>query len=279
MADLGTGINVNNTKQVCNYEVLEDLKNKAVDINLIANTMYDLDGTIAKFIAPLNIVPTSGDKTAVVDTCGHEIVCSSLEDFEIKATQWQNTFHAFAKCSINMLSEQALASALASYVKGWTNNEVNYFYDVLEAAYPAYAGDVTGKNVFEITEDMIVQLEQNGYDRGDMIVSYSSAYASAFRQNYQGCCELKGEEVSIETGANPFGVLRVVNGKHHQDADIIVYVKPYARFMNYCRMLPEIWDGVDKYKGRSLIGGEEGFGAGVYDPDTSGIQYTEVVAP
>lgn len=274
MATLGSGINANNGLVSCNRQDLQDLQNKAINIDLIANTNYDLDGTIMKFYAPFNLAPVAQDKADVTNTCSHNITCVNDNDFDVALDKWQNEFYAFAKCATTMLTPTRIANALASYVKGWLNNEVSGFYETLETAYPAYAGDTTGLNIKEIIEKMILQLELNGYDRADMVVSLNTSTASDYRLMYTDCCELATQEFSPTT--NTFGVMSVVNGKNFQTADIIVYVKGYAFFGNYCVMLPEVWDGTDQYKGRSIIGGEEGYGYGVYDSANSGVQYTAV---
>lgn len=270
MADLGQGINVNNGIINCDRQMLTDLQNKAIDMSLIANTNYDVDGTTLKFIAPFNIAPTSGAKSTF-NACSHNIICASASDFDVAMTQWQNDFYAFAKCAVTMLSPEALANALNSYIKGWLNNEVAYFFAQMDTAYSLFVPTVEAVNVVDITEEMIAELESNGYSREDMVVVYSNKTASAYRKLYSDCCELANSSVEVTT--NKYGVSAVVNAGIKATSDIYVYVKDYALFGTYCTMLPEAWDGTDAYRGFALIGGSEGFGVGFYDNANAGLRY------
>lgn len=273
MAVLGNGINANNNLLSCTRDEIQDLKNKIIDISMIANTKYDVDGTVLRFYPPIAIEPTAQLKSNVTDTCSHEINCVTQEDFDVSLDYWQSDFFAFATCATNMLSSQRIASALASYVKGWTNNEVKSLFSKMVTDFPAFTTATENPTVIEITEEMIVALEEKGFSREDIVVTYSSKASSEYRKIYQACCELGGTQVTAEGTANVFGVQNVINAKNFQTVDVIVYVKEYVLFGNYCRLLPEIWDGVDSYRGRSIIGGEEGYGMGIYDSANSGYQY------
>ena len=276
MATLAPGININNGIYTSKREMIEDLQDKAIDMNLLFNTNFDLDGTTMKFIAPFNLPVQAQAKADIPDNgCKRTITCVGGEDFDVPLDQWLDEQYAFKRCAVNMLSPKAINSAYATYVKNWRNAEVNYSLTQLAGALTA-AIDVDTTTIVDTTEDMIAQLEDNGFSREDMVVLYSGKAASAFRKLGYACCTLRSQFAPDEVVNNKFDVKRVVDVKNKLNglADIMVYIQAYALYGDYCKSSPEIYDGTNEYKGRSIISGEEGFGFKMYAPEVAGLKYT-----
>lgn len=259
MATLAAGININNGILTTTRPVIDDLLNRAINIDLIANTNYDLDGTVMRFIAPLNMPVTDQAKSEVADNgCEIDYQCVGGEDFDIPLDRWLNSGYVLKTCAANMVSDQLIASGLANYVKSWSNaivaNLVSKF-----AAFTAYAG--TGDaNILVSIENMITQMETLGFSREDLTVGLSAKASGELRKLGLESLALK----ALEPTPNDLGVATLVNFRNFlAPNDVVVYVKNLALVGTYCERTPETYEGVEKYKGRTLISGEMGYGTGL----------------
>lgn len=273
---LAPGININNGVLSTTVTVVDDILNRAINIDLIANTNYDVDGTNLLFVAPLNMPVTDQAKADVADNgCSVDYQCIGSEDFIIPLDRWLNGGYVLKKCAINMVSPELIMSGLASYVKSWANAIVTNLISKF-TAFTAYAG-AGETNILEVIENMIVIMEQRGFSREDLTVGLSAKASGELRKLGLTSLALK----ALEPTPNDLGVKTLVDFRNFLGADdIVVYVKDLALVGTYCERTPETFEGTEKYKGRTLISGEMGYGTGIVtikdDEGTavvSGIRY------
>lgn len=278
MQNIPSGINMNNNILSPERPVLEAIQNRAIDFNRISNSDYSAnsDGTILKFIAPINIGGLEhGNKADVTDTCGISYRCVGGESFEIPLQEWQGEGIALDTCAFNMLNPDILMSTFADYINEWTKNRLSHLVDTMLAVYPETAG-MEKDNIINVTEHLIAILEENGFDRADMVVGYSTRASSIYRKAGYACCELRNNTAATSPTANPFAAQEVINFKNFlksgaKEVDVIVYIRRWLLAGSYCTRIPSVFEGVEKFRGFTLIEGREGYGAAIYKPLESGV--------
>ena len=271
------GININNNVIAPIPGLVDTMMDREFNLDLVANTDHENMGAdTLSFIIPDVSPITVLDKADAVDNGCEPIsyTCDGAVDNELELTKYVREGRQMATCPVNQVSPELARRSLTILTAKWAKARLVDALGTIEASFAAHPVVVGQENILEIIEAMIVELELKGFSREHVTVALGTKAASAARSLGFTADRL----TSLEVSENTFDVKSVVDvGNYFKTVDIAVYVKDYVIAGSNCNREPEMYEGTEGFRGRTLISGEMVFGSGVIKVKPEGEEASEAI--